>query len=283
MNQTVDLHSHTTASDGTYTPEESVMRAKEKGLRALGVTDHDTVEGIRRAIRAGEKVGVEIVPGVELSSVDAGRDIHVLGYYIKFEDQNFLNRLSKLRNVRNKRNEMLVARLNELGIPITIEEVRQKCKMKDGNVGRPHFAEVLVDKGIVGSIAEAFDIYLGEGGKAYVNPPRMSPEEAISIIKNAGGVPVLAHPGIYDNEGLIERLLQNGLEGIEVYHPDHTDDQEKYFSKLANRYGVVQTGGSDFHGERNGVIFHGDLGSKTTSYETVIELRERARKIREEA
>ncbi|RKD24058.1 phosphatase [Ammoniphilus oxalaticus] len=276
----VDLHTHTTASDGTYSPEQSVKRAKQKGLQALAITDHDTVGGVREAIVAGQKWGVEIIPGIEISSVHEGQDIHVLGYFVDYEDTRFLNRLTELRNVRNKRNQMMIAKFNELGIKIDLEEVQQKSKMPGGSIGRPHFAEALIDKGIVATMKEAFDVYLGQTGKAYVNPPRLTPQEAIYLIKDAGGVPVLAHPGIYDNEELVEQLLRNGLVGIEVYHPDHRPEQEEYFAALAVKYSVIQTAGSDFHGERNGVIFHGDLGSKSTGYETVSQLQQASKEIR---
>lgn len=273
----VDLHTHTTASDGTYSPEQSVKRAKEKGLKAFAITDHDTVEGVRQGIESGEKWGVEVIPGIEISTVESGQDIHILGYYIDTEDEVFLTRLSDLRNVRNKRNEMIIVNLVKLGIQISIDEVVGKSKMEGGNIGRPHIAEVLIEKGIVHSMEEAFDVYLGKTGKAYANPPRISPEEAIELIKKAGGVPVLAHAGLYDNDSLVRRLLQNGLEGLEVYHTDHSKEQESYFQMLANQFGVISTAGSDFHGERNGIIFHGDLGARSTTYDTVIRLKEVAK------
>jgi len=276
----VDLHTHTTASDGTYSPQESVKRAKEKGLQAFAITDHDTVEGVKLGVVAGEKWGIEVIPGIEISTVDSGHDIHVLGYYIDTEDEEFLTRISELRNVRNRRNEMIIANLVELGIPISLDEVTKKSKMAGGNIGRPHIAEVLIEKGIVKSMDEAFQIYLGKTGKAYANPPRISPEEAIRYIRDAGGVPVLAHPGLYDNDPLVRRLIQNGLVGIEAYHTDHSIEQERYYEELANQFGLIKTAGSDFHGERNGVIFHGDIGSKYTTYDTVIQLREVAAKMK---
>ncbi len=272
----VDLHSHTTASDGTYKPTESVIRAKEKGLKALAITDHDTVAGIKEALLAGDQWGIEIVPGIEVSTVDQGQDIHVLGYYINIEDEIFLERLESLRNTRNRRNEMIIQNLNHLGIDISLEEVSKRRKMDEGNIGRPHIAEVLIEKGIVSSMEEAFLHYLGKTGKAYTNPPRISPEEAILYIKQAGGVPVLAHPGLYDNDQLAARLVQSGLDGIEVYHTDHTPEQEKYFHDMAEQYGLIKTAGSDFHGERNGVIFHGDLGTRSMTYDTVMQLKKRA-------
>ncbi|MBP1930618.1 PHP domain-containing protein [Ammoniphilus resinae] len=269
----VDLHSHTTASDGTYTPSESVQRAKSKGLRAFAITDHDTVAGIQEAVEMGKKCGIEIVPGIEISTVDAGQDIHVLGYYMDYMQPQFLQQLESLRNVRNVRNEMLIHNLQQLKIPITMEEVVKRKKMKEGNIGRPHIAEVLMEKGVVQSVQEAFELYLGKNGKAYANPPRITPEEAIDLIKEAQGVAVLAHPGLYANRELVIRLIHYGLDGIEVFHPDHSAEEAAYFAELATENGLIGTAGSDFHGERNGVIFHGDIGDATTHYDAVDKLR----------
>jgi len=269
----VDLHSHTTASDGTYTPSESVKRAKSKGLTAFAITDHDTVAGIQEAMEMGGECGIEIVPGIEISTVDAGQDIHVLGYYIDFMQPGFLQQLETLRNVRNVRNEMLIQNLQQLGIPITMDEVVERKKMKEGNLGRPHIAEVLMEKGVVHSIQEAFEVYLGKTGKAYANPPRITPERAINLIKEAQGVAVLAHPGLYANKELVLRLIHYGLDGIEVFHPDHSTEEAAYFSGLVTEYGLIGTAGSDFHGERNGVIFHGDIGDRTVHYDAVEKLR----------
>ena len=271
----VDLHSHTTASDGTYRPSESVKRAKEKGLKAFGITDHDTVAGIKEALAAGEEWGIEIVPGIEISTVDKGQDIHVLGYYINLEDEEFLKRLNSLRNVRTKRNEMIVENLRNLGIDITLDEVSSRKKMTEGNIGRPHIAEVLMEKGVVKTMREAFDHYLAKGAKAYANPPRITPEEAIDMVEKAGGVPVLAHPGLYKDNELVIRLIHYGLKGIEVRHTDHTPEQEKYYEALTREYHLIATAGSDFHGERNGVIFHGDIGTRTTTYDVVEQLKEK--------
>jgi 3',5'-nucleoside bisphosphate phosphatase len=274
----VDLHSHTTASDGTYRPAESVKRAKEKGLSAFGITDHDTIAGIKEALDAGKEWGIEIVPGIEISTVDNGQDIHVLGYYIDLEDEAFLERLNALRDVRSKRNEMIVENLQKLGIDITLDEISKRKSMVEGNIGRPHIAEVLMEKGIVKTMQEAFDEYLAKGAKAYANPPRITPEEAIDLILAAGGVPVLAHPGLYQDNELVLRLIRYGVMGIEVRHTDHTPEQENYYGGLTREYQLIATAGSDFHGERNGVIFHGDIGTRTTTYDVVEQLKEKKAK-----
>lgn len=270
----VDLHSHTTASDGTFTVEESIARAKANGLTALGITDHDTVAALAKAVEAGRHQGVEIVPGVEISSIHEGKDVHVLGYYMDMQDAAFLARLEELREIRGRRNQMMIAKLNELGIDITCKEVEQRKKEKAGNIGRPHMAEVLMEKGIVSSMKEAFDKYLGSTGAAYVNPPRISPAQAIDMIKEAGGVAVLAHPGLYRNLDMVKGLVKHGLQGIEVYHPDHTEEDVRLYGVLADECGLIKTAGSDFHGMRNGEVFHADLGTCATTMEVVHRLRE---------
>ncbi|MCI1692219.1 PHP domain-containing protein [Aneurinibacillus aneurinilyticus] len=269
-----DLHSHTTASDGTYSVRQSIERAKANGLAALGITDHDTIAALASALEEGKRQGIEIVPGVEISSVYSGKDVHVLGYYMDINNCAFLQRLEELREVRGKRNRMMIEKLNELGISITMEEVERSKKEKAGNIGRPHMAEVLMEKGVVTSMKEAFDKYLGSTGAAYVNPPRISPEEAIDIIQEAGGVAVLAHPGLYKNPEMVRKLIKHGLQGIEVYHPDNDEEDTRLYEALADEYHLVKTAGSDFHGMRGTEIFHADLGAYTVTMETVHHLRE---------
>lgn len=274
----IDLHSHTTASDGRTSPTESVQLAARKGLAALAITDHDSVSGIGEALEAAQGLDLEIIPGIEVSTGLNGMDIHVLGYFLDYEDEQLQQDLALLRETRNKRNELMIARLNELGIDITYEEVAAKQKTKEGNIGRPHIAEVLIDKQVVSSMEEAFREYLGKHGKAYIHPPRISPEEGVELILRYGGIPVLAHPGLYDLDHIIPSLVEVGLKGIEVFHPDHTDrDKEKYL-RMAERYGLIVTGGSDYHGERNGVIFHADLGSQAVPPEALMKLKELKRK-----
>lgn len=274
MSIKVDLHTHTKASDGKNTPAENVQLAKERGLAAIAITDHDTVLGVSEALDEGKRQGVDVIPGIEVSTLYHGQDIHVLGYFIDYDNTAFHQELEALRSVRNKRNEMMVERLNDLGISITMTEVRAKQTEKDGNVGRPHIAEVLMDKGIVTSLEEAFETYLGREGKAYVNPPRISPFEGVQLIKRFGGVPVLAHPGLYDADDLIQPLIDEGLKGIEVYHPDHSETEVQKYKQLAERFQLIPTGGSDYHGVRNGKVFHGELGSQPVTIDVVERLKE---------
>lgn len=272
-----DLHTHSTASDGLHKPSENIKMAKEVGLAALGITDHDSVGGIDEAVEMANQIGIEAIPGIEISTVENNQDIHVLGYFINHKDQQFLKTLDELQAVRKKRNEMMLEKLNELGIEITMAEVKAKIRREGANVGRPHIAEVLIDKGIVKTMEKAFDIYLGRDGKAYVNPVRITPEEGIDIIKAAGGVPILAHPGVYDDDVMVARLIKYGLAGIEAFHPDHDSWGERKYRDMAERHGVLATAGSDFHGSRAGVMFHAPIGSKKVDYSIVQKLKELAK------
>lgn len=274
-----DLHTHTRASDGTGTPTDNVRLAAEAGLTAVAITDHDTVAGLEEALQAGSTFGITVVPGVEISSSEEGRDIHVLGYYMDVNNPLFLSRLEELRNVREGRNERMLARLRELGYAITLEEVLERrgpVEQKDTTVGRPHIAQVLVDKGYAESQQDAFNRLIGEGGAAFVSPKRISPETAIAWIHEAGGAAVLAHPGLYGNDVLVERLAASGLDGIEADHSDHSPEEVGTYREMVRRHGLIATAGSDYHGERGGEVFHGPLGGRRVEAAVLPILRERA-------
>ena len=260
-----DLHTHTQASDGMQPPAENVRLAYEKGLAAVAITDHDTVSGVAEALEAGKRYGITVVPGVEISTRAGGKEIHVLGYYINTEQELFLSRLEEQRNTRLGRNEAIIERLRGLGIEITLEQVLSGMgrELKQGeSVGRPHIADELVRLGAAVDMRDAFDKYLAEGAAAYVSPPRITPEVACQWIHEAGGAAVLAHPGIYGDDELVRRIAGTGnLRGIEVYHSDHGPAEHERYLALAEEFGLLVTGGSDFHGARQGVIFHGDIGS----------------------
>ncbi|QHW35346.1 PHP domain-containing protein [Paenibacillus rhizovicinus] len=261
-----DLHTHTTASDGMQRPADNVAIAKAKGLAAIAITDHDTVDGIDEAMEAGERLGITVVPGVEISTVAEGIDIHVLGYYMDWKDSGWRSKLERLLTLREQRNEMIIEKLNGLGMAVTLQDIEDEARAhgKDsGSMGRPHIAAVLIKKGYVGSMQEAFDRYLAQGAAAYANPPRLHPFEALAWIREAGGTSVIAHPGLYGNDELVREIVADGAQGIEVYHSDHDEADEARYLKLAEEFGLIVTGGSDFHGERQGVIFHGDIGSRT--------------------
>ncbi|SMO49198.1 PHP domain-containing protein [Melghirimyces algeriensis] len=272
----LDLHVHTTASDGMFSPKDVVKMAREKALHGIAITDHDTVDGVEEALKYGKESGIMVIPGVEISTVADGQDIHVLGYYVDYTDQAFHARLREQREARQRRNVLLLKKLEDLGVRITMEEVLSKKKDQTGNAGRPHIAEVLVEKGVVQSMNEAFDKYLGKDGAAYVTTPRIRPEEAIVFIRQAGGIPVLAHPGLYQDDKLVNDLAKAGLGGIEVNHPDHDERMKLHYTQIARRFGILTTGGSDFHGERHGSMYHAPLGTCFTDLETVEKLAEKA-------
>jgi predicted metal-dependent phosphoesterase TrpH len=275
-----DLHTHTIASDGTHTPAQNVRRAKEKGLKAIAITDHDTTAGLDEALEEAENLSdIEVIPGIEISTVYNKQDIHVLGYFIDYKDESFQQQLTKLRSVRDTRNKIIVEKLNELGIDISVAEVYERRLKKEGNVGRPHIAEVLMEKGIVQSLEEAFDRFLGKGKTAHTNPPRISPFEAVDLIEKAKGVPVIAHPALYEDLQLINEVIMNGVRGIEVYHSDHTTQDEQHFENLARSNNLIMTGGSDYHGLRNGKFYHGDIGNRTVPYEVVVMLKQQSQSL----
>jgi 3',5'-nucleoside bisphosphate phosphatase len=260
-----DLHTHTTASDGLNSPAVNVDLALEAGLAAIAITDHDTVAGVPEAIERGKSIGIKVVPGVEISTVAGGQDIHVLGYYIDIHNEQFLQRLAGLRNVREQRNQLMIARLNELGLHMTLEEVERTAAKESPelmSVGRPHIAEIMIRKGYVSNHQEAFDRYLGKTGAAYVNPPRIRPEVAIDWIHEAGGAAVLAHPGLYGDDPLVEKLVEYGLDGIEAFHSDHSPEEEERYTAIAVRHKLLVTAGSDYHGQREEHVFHGPIGSR---------------------
>lgn len=268
MNNRADLHTHTTASDGTNHPSVNVRLAAEAGLGAIAITDHDTVAGIPEALAAGKELGILVVPGVEISTAVDGRDIHILGYGFDWQDETFVRRLLTQRDTRNRRNELILERLAELGMPITLEEVEAvagKSSRGDGSVGRPHIAQTLVDRGYVADFRDAFDQWLGDGKPAYVVPPRIDPPTAIRWIHDAGGSAIIAHPGLYDEDALVEEWLYGDADGLEAYHSDHDEEAEQRYVRMAESSGKLITGGSDYHGSREGVVFHGPLGSRTVA------------------
>jgi predicted metal-dependent phosphoesterase TrpH len=255
--ESIDLHIHTTASDGTFTPEQVISHAHQLKLKAIAITDHDTVAGSKEALRNGIPPSLGFLTGVEISSTPppfypASGSFHLLGYSIRLDDPKLNQTLEKLQQARKNRNPAIITRLNELGISITLDEVRKEAG--EGQLGRPHIAQLMVKKRVVASIDAAFDQFLGTGKPAYVDKQRIECFKAIEIILAAGGVPVLAHPGLLDFkeenqlEELIGRLKKAGIQGVEVYYSGHTPDQSRLFAELAKRHDLLMTGGSDFHG-----------------------------------
>jgi len=272
-----DLHTHTQASDGMQAPKVNVQLAKEKGLFAVSITDHDTVAGVEEAMVAGEQYGIVVVPGVEISTRASGKDIHVLGYYVDYKDDKFRLRLGELRETRQLRNGKIIAKLQELGMDITLDDVIKELGrplLPDESIGRPHIADVLVKKGYASDMRDAFDRYLAEGARAFISETRISPEDACHWIREAGGVPVIAHPGLYKDDVLVRDIIERANPaGIEVYHSDHGREEESRYLAMAEEYDLIVTGGSDFHGARQGVVFHGDIGSVTVPMNVLDQLK----------
>ncbi|OPX42931.1 error-prone DNA polymerase [Ruminiclostridium hungatei] len=274
----IDLHTHSMASDGSMSPAELVRHAHGKGLSALALTDHDTVDGVQEALEEGEKLGVEVIPGIEIS-VDYKPEMHILGYFPRLYAYNSIrNELEVIRQGREARNLKIINRLNELGIAITLEEVKKEAL---GDItGRPHIARVLVNKGFVKSIDDAFDKYLSREGRAYFKRFELKPEDGIQAIRRAGGLPVLAHPVFlrktYDEmDRLLEELKGFGLAGIEALYSDHSREDTGNFLRLAIKHGLIVTGGSDFHGSFKPGM---ELGTGRGGLEVPYELLENLRK-----
>jgi len=245
----VDLHTHTLYSDGVLTPEALVTRAIERGLSALSITDHDSMEALERAREAAAQA-IEVVPGIEISCTFDGAEIHILGYYVDPADERLASRLTRFREERVERAMAMIERLAALGLSIDPERVLELAG--PGVVGRPHVAEALVQAGHVAHVDEAFKRYLGPAGQAFVMRPAFDAGEAIELIHDAGGVAVIAHPGLGIEESRLERIADLGLRGIEIWHPQHGPVAVRRLRALAARYGLLETGGSDFHGPQRG-------------------------------
>ncbi|MEW6624703.1 MAG: PHP domain-containing protein [Bacillota bacterium] len=246
-----DLHIHTTASDGYFTPEEIIKKAKDKGLKAISITDHDTVEGLERGFQEAEALhNIIVIPGIEISTNFDDTELHVLGYYIDFNNSKFKKKLHELRQEREERNERIIAKLNKLGIKISMDDVRKV--VKEGTMGRPHIAQAICNLGVVGNPQKAFDKYLLKGSPAYVSRKKLRPCEAIDLIKEAQGLPVLAHPIFLRDKLQILKALKMGFVGVEVEYPAHSSEFKLWLQDKADRLNLIATGGSDYHGEYKG-------------------------------
>ena len=248
MNGKIDLHVHTNASDGKYPPAELVALGARNGLGLLAITDHDTIAGIAPALEAARAFpDLKIIPGVEISSHAPGSEVHMLGYFIDSGNSELLKQLAALGDSRQDRARAIVEKLRGLGLDISLERVQEIAG--DGSIGRPHIAQALMEKGYVSSFQEVFTRYIGQGGPAYVERIKLTPDEAVKLILRCGGLPVLAHPStINDAEAVVSRLAATGLVGLEAYYKDYTDQQRYDMVSLAYRYKLITTGGSDFHG-----------------------------------
>jgi hypothetical protein len=279
----IDLHSHTTASDGVLAPAELINLALERGLSALGVTDHDSTEGVRPAIEAARGTGLTVVPGVELNTDVARGEVHVLGYFVRPDRASFQVRLAELRRGRFERGRQMVEKLAAAGAPISWQRVQEIAG--EGAIGRPHVAQALIEVGHVATTQEAFERYIGQGRPAYVERVRFGPEDAVRTVLAAGGAPVLAHPvlsapvmagepepmraALEALEPRLDGLQAAGLRGLEVYYAGYGEALVDALAEVADRRGLIRTGGSDFHGggrvkaDLGGVPIPADIAAAT--------------------
>lgn len=245
-----DLHTHTHYSDGYHTPEELIQKAKEAGLSYLAITDHDNVDAIDEAIEFGKEYSVEIIPGVEISAEHNGRETHILAYYFDHKNEELLDYLQNFRRERMKRAVKIVEKLNELDVPLKLDDVLSRVK-GNASIGRPHIAIALAEGNFVNSYFDAFGKYIGDDKPAYVKKPNISGKDAIKLINRCGGLSFIAHPGksLKNNNTLFE-LIELGIDGIEVIHPSHNESDTEYFREISGQYFLLESGGSDFHGGR---------------------------------
>jgi predicted metal-dependent phosphoesterase TrpH len=277
----IDLHSHTTHSDGSATPRELLAQARAAGASAVAITDHDTVTGLKEGRAAAAEFDIELIDGIEISAEYSPGTMHILGYFINADSANLNAALIGLRDARERRNPQIAERLQSLGLAIAYEEVERLA----GNevVGRPHFARLLVERGYAASIQDAFDRFLGKGAAAYVEKARLSPAASIALIHEAGGVAVLAHPyqlklaSLAEAERLIVELAALGLDGIEAVYSRHSREERDAYTSMARRHDLLVTGGSDYHGTyKPDIVIVRGKGDLAVPYELLDELKRRA-------
>lgn len=245
--RTADLHTHTFFSDGTNSPDQLILLAKQVGLSAIAITDHDNTDAMGVAQGLAQREGIDLIPGIELSASMEGAEVHILGYFFDEKNPMLQAHIARQQQRRIARVREMVSQLQKLGIEIDAEEVLQLAG--EGTVGRPHVARVLLKHGYVSSVAEAFSRYLGDGLPAFVPGSPLVPAEVIQLVRQAGGVPVLAHPVFLKRDVLIEQFVQEGLMGLEVYHSSHTVDVIRRYEQIADVLKLLKTGGSDYHGD----------------------------------
>jgi 3',5'-nucleoside bisphosphate phosphatase len=290
-NDYVDLHCHSTASDGTLPPADVVRLARDSGLSGLALTDHDTIGGVAAAAAEAKRIGLTFLPGIEIScEYPHPGTMHILGYGVDPHSDTLRNLTTELLAGRDNRNPKIVDRLNELGVSITMQEVEEEARATAADskkpIGRPHIAAVLLRKGYVSSIKQAFDKYLAQGGAAYFDKERLTMRQAMDLIRASGGMPVLAHPVQLrtTNDGELDTVVKNlvdlGLVGLETIHSDHDAAMVEKYTRLADRYGLLKTGGSDFHGTNKKDIRLGDANGRRIPREFLDGLLERHRELR---
>lgn len=267
-----DLHVHTTASDGTITPTQVVEMAAKIGLGAIGIADHDTMGGIKEALDTGYRNNITVVPGVEINTDFGKHELHILGYFIDPDSAYLHEKLDYLRSERMSRGIRIVERLNQIGLKISMDRVKE---IADGAViGRPHIGRAIVEAGYAGSLNSAFGKYLVQGTPGFIDRYKLTPVDAIQIVKASGGVAIMAHPAKTHDDEIISELVEAGLQGLEAYHTDHTSRQRRRYIKMAKKYNLLVTGGSDYHGPDN--IKDIEIGNAVCDFDVVNQLRELA-------
>ncbi len=264
-----DLHIHTNWSDGVFTADFMVQRAAELGLRAVAITDHDTVRGALEGLETGKSVGVEVIPGIEMSTSNGIHDVHILGYLFDPTHKALLDYIRFFQEERIRRAHKIIEKLRKMGIRLNADVVISRAG--HGAVGRPHIADALMEEGFVLSYDEAFYKYIGDGRPAFVEKPKISPAEGMAILHKAGGLCFLAHPGMDLTEGEIMAVIKQGLDGLEIFHPKHNEDKVNYFYNLAVQNHLLVSGGSDCHGNRKGEMM---MGRYNVPYQFVQDMKQ---------
>jgi len=272
MTKPVDLHIHSIYSDGNLSPMDTVKIASQQGLAAIAIADHDDVSGIREAVKTGNELGVKVIPAVELSTRKMGISVHMLAYFIDIENKELLDFLNYMKRTRLERAQKIVHKLNAHGMDITMDDVKRHVGL--GCIGRPHIAEALIEKGLAKDFREVFGKYIGDGKPCHVPKASTTPEEAIKLIIEANGIPVLAHPGFIGHEEWVPLFAKAGLMGVEAWYPNHSTKQTQAYLDLAKEYNLIPTGGSDSHGTRPE---YPQIGDFTVPYEVLERLEEYAK------
>jgi len=273
MRRYVDLHMHTRLSDGLSTPRELLELVRSKNIDAFAVTDHDSLDGFRAVRELLKENDPELIPGLELSVSQGAGDVHLLAYLVDPDDEQLNRAIDAFQKRRTERGRLMVDRLKSMGINISYEDVEREAG--HGAVGRPHVAEAMYRNGSIATYEAAFAKYIGNDGPAFVPKVNFAPQEAIELVHSAGGLVVLAHPGIENAHEKIEALVEMGLDGIEIYHPSHKQSQTDRFRQLATDRGLLVTGGSDFHGRNDRTTM---IGSQKVPYKCLEQLKEKAKR-----
>lgn len=268
VREKVDLHIHTTYSDGAHTPFEIVKKARDLGIKTISITDHDTINGIEGAMMFAEELGIEVIPGLEISTDIEETEVHILAYFIDYTSTELRKYLEFFRDEREQRARRIIKKLNQLNVNITFEDV--KYRAKNCSVGRPHIAITMLDMGYCRSYYEAFEKYIGDYAPAYERKIHISPLSALKLINDAGGLSFIAHPGKM-KESILKSLIEYGIDGIEVIHPNHSGVDVDFYRGIVNQYCILESGGSDFHGGKKGD--DSNFGKYFTKNSVVLEMK----------